>query len=456
MVMKAQNEIASAEVLDTDKQAEEDLWQRYKAERGVWTEPMLAALEGGMREHKWFSLIDKVYSGRTLELAWQKVRLNAGVCGVDGITIEHFGKDSKARLLAVREHLSKGSYQPKPVKRAWIPKPGSTEKRPLGVPTVADRVVQTALRMAIEPVFESRFHPHSYGFRPGRGCKDALREVWRLLQSGHTHVVEIDIRKFFDNIPHDKLMKRVRERIADGRVLRLIEGFLKQGVMDGSSLEEAKDGTPQGGVISPLLANIYLDPLDWKVSESGFKMVRYADDMVVLCPSPKEAQRALDIIGGWMEQAGLELNGEKSHAVDMNQPGNFFEFLGYRFKLSKMNKLLKLIKPKSKQKLRDSIKPLTKRCNGKSIEAICQSLNPKLKGWYGYFKNARATELQSVDQWVRTRLRSVLRKRIGLRGRGRGADHQRWPNHYFTALGLFSLEDAQKVERANLRNGAKC
>jgi RNA-directed DNA polymerase len=432
------------------------LWQRYKAERGVWTEPMLAALERGMKENKWFSLIDKVCSERTLELAWQKVRINAGACGVDCITIEHFGKDSKTRLLAVREHLNKGSYQPKPVKRAWIPKAGSTEKRPLGIPTVSDRVVQAALRMVIEPIFESRFHPHSYGFRPGRGCKDALREVWQLLTDGHTHVVEIDIRKFFDNISHDKLLELVRERIADSRVLRLIEAFLKQGVMDGTSLESAEEGTPQGGVISPLLANIYLNPLDWLMSEAGFKMIRYADDMVVMCQSQQEAQRALEIIGGWILQMGLELNHDKSRVVDMNQPDNFFEFLGYRFKTSKNKRIMRLVRPKSKQKLRRTIKPLTRRNSGKSMKEICQIINPKLRGWYGYFKHARGSELRSIDQWIRARLRSILRKRHGLRGRSRGSDHQRWRNHYFTELGLFSLEAALNSELASLRNGAKC
>jgi RNA-directed DNA polymerase len=452
--MEAQNETTSVRVPARDRPAEEDLWQRYKAERGVWTEPMLAALEGGMKESKWFSLIDKVCRERTLELAWQKVRSNAGACGVDGITVKRFEKDSMTRLLAVKERLSKGSYQPKPVKRVWIPKPGSAEKRPLGIPTVTDRIVQAATRMIIEPIFESRFHPQSYGFRPGRGCKDGLREVWRLLRSGYTHVVEIDIRKFFDNISHDKLMELVQERIADQRILRLIEDFLKQGVLDGSSLKEAKDGTPQGGVISPLLANIYLNPLDWLMGEAGFKMVRYADDMVVMCQSPEEAQRALERIGQWMEQMGLELNHEKSRVVDMNQPDNYFDFLGYRFKLSKTGRMMKLIK--NKQKLREALKPLTRRNNGKSMEAICHSINPKLRGWYGYFKQARADELLSIDQWVRMRLRSILRKRSGLRGRGRGADHQRWTNRYFTEIGLFSLEAALKTELASLRNGANC
>ncbi len=196
-----------------DKQTEEDLWQRHKAERGVWTKPMLAALARGLKGNKWFSLIDKVSTERTLQLAWEKVRRNAGACGVDGITIGHFEQDSQSRLLAVNEYLNKGTYQPKPVKRVWIEKPGSAENRPLGIPTVTDRVVQAAVRMVIEPIFENRYAKHSYGFRPGRGCKDALRRVEELLTAGRPHVVEVDIKGYFDAIPHDRLMALVREHI---------------------------------------------------------------------------------------------------------------------------------------------------------------------------------------------------------------------------------------------------
>ena len=184
-----------------DKQGEEDLWQRHKAERGVWSEKMLMALDRGNKGNKWFSLIDKVGAERTLQLAWEKVQSNAGACGVDGITVDHFAKDSQARLLAVKEHIKEGVYQPKPVKRVMIPKLGSNEKRPLGIPTVRDRVVQTALRMVIEPIFEHQFAEHSYGFRPGRGCKDALRRVDKLLKSGLTHVVDVDIKGYFELHP---------------------------------------------------------------------------------------------------------------------------------------------------------------------------------------------------------------------------------------------------------------
>lgn len=445
----------SAPVPARDKQAEEDLWQRHKAERGVWTEPMLAALERGLKGNKWFSLIDKVWSERTLELAWEKVRANAGACGVDGITIDRFAKDSQSRLLAVNEQLKRGIYQPKPVKRVWIEKPGSAEKRPLGIPTVTDRVVQAAVRMVIEPVFENRFAKHSYGFRPGCGCKDALRRVEDLLRAGNTHVVDVDIKGYFDAIPHDRLMAQVREHIADGRVLGLIEGFLKQGAIEGTDWHEAKEeGSPQGGVISPLLANIYLNPLDWLMAGSGFEMLRYADDMVVLCRNREEAAAALSKLKEWMEGAGLTLHPDKTRVVDMNLAGSHFDFLGYRFYRSRRERLCRLVRPKSLRKLRETIKPKTRRNNGKSMEAIVADLNRTLKGWFAYFKHVHPSELGAIDQWLRMRLRSILRKRRGGSGRGRGQDHHRWPNRYFTGLGLFCLLDAKAAETASLRQGA--
>jgi len=452
----------SAPVPARDRQAEEDLWQRHKAERGVWTEPMLAALERGLKGNKWFSLIDKVSTERTLQLAWEKVRRNAGSCGVDGITIGHFEQDSQSRLLAVKEHLNKGTYQPKPVKRVWIEKPGSAEKRPLGIPTVTDRVVQTAVRMVIEPIFENRFAKHSYGFRPGRGCKDALRRVDELQKTGRSHVVEVDIKGYFDAIPQDLLMALVREHVADGRVLGLIEGFLKQGVMEGTELaktvedipEGEPQGTPQGGVISPLLANIYLDPLDWLMAGLGYEMVRYADDMVVLCHTEEEAKAALEKLRDWMAGAGLTLHPDKTRTVDMTVADSHFDFLGYRFQRSRRGRMMRLVRPKSVRKLRETIKPRTRRANGKSMKAIVADLNRTLPGWFGYFKHAKASELSGIDGWIRMRLRSILRKRRGLKGRGRGIDHQRWPNRYFTKLGLFCLLDARESTHASLRSGA--
>ena len=429
-----------------DKQGGEDLWQRHKAQRGVWSEKMLVALEQGVKGNKWFSLIDKVSRLNVLELAWGKVQSNAGACGVDGITVERFAKDSQKRLLAVSEQIKRNAYQPQPVKRVWIPKPGSAEERPLGIPTVRDRVVETALKMVLEPIFEREFAEQSYGFRPGRSCQDALRRVDELLKSGHVHVVDIDIRGYFDAIPHGRLMAEVQKHIADGRVLGLIEAFLKAGVMGEMAAWERETGTPQGGTISPLLANIYLNPLDWKLAQAGLEMVRYADDLVVLCRAPEEAAQALEMVRQWMTEAGLELHPEKTKIVDMAPAGAHFEFLGYKFWRGKRGQLKRFVRLKSRQKLHARIKPLTKRTNGQSLEAIVAKLNPILRGWYGYFRHASAAALEEVDRWVRGRLRSILRKRCGGQGRGRGADHQRWGNGYFAELGLLCLQGLRAKE----------
>ena len=442
-----------------DKQGEEDLWQRCKAERGVWSEKMLAALERGVKGNKWFSLIDKVGSERTLGLAWEKVKTNAGGCGVDNTTVTRFAKDSQSRLLVVNERLMRGDYQPKPVKRVWIPKAGSREKRPLGIPTVTDRVVQTALRMVIEPIFEKEFAPHSCGFRPGRSCKDALRHVDKLLKEGRLHVVDVDLKGYFDSIPHDRLMELVREHIADGRVLKLIEAFLKQGVMEQIGEVEAagEEGTPQGAVISPMLANIYLNPLDWMMVREGHQMDRYADDMVILCETPEEAQQVIEKLKAWCETAGLTLHPEKTKIVDMGQAGAHFDYLGYRFLRSKRTgRLRRLIRPKSLKAIKARIKPLTKRANGRSLEELITKLEPILRGVHGYFMHAMASQLKGLDGWVRARLRGILRKRHKGRGRGRGKDHIKWPNCYFERLGLFSLEQARRTVQASLREGVNC
>ena len=439
-----------------DKQGGEDLWQHYKAERGVWSEGMLEALERGVKGGKWFSLIDKVYSPKTLALGWAKVKSNAGACGVDNITVARFDKQAESRLLAVNEQLKQGNYQPRPIRRTWIPKPGSKEKRPLGIPAVVDRVVQSATRMVIEPIFERIFAPQSYGFRPGRSCKDALRRVDELLKAGHTHVVDIDIKGYFDSIDHERLLEQVREHIADGRVLKLLEGFLKAKVMEADQEWEPEQGTPQGGVISPLLANIYLNRLDWLMVQEGFEMVRYADDMVILCREEARAHKALKLIAQWMEQNALTLHPEKTRVVSLDASGKYFDFLGYRFWQTRRGRITRLIRPKSKQKLKQKIKPLTKRANGHSLEALVKKLNPILRGWYGYYKHLPGSKLREIDGWVRARLRSILRKRKGLRGRSRGRDHHRWPNQYFDTLGLFCLEAARRKEYSSLRNGAKC
>jgi len=412
--------------------------RKVPAEPAVWTERMLTALVTGLKGNRWFRLIDKVYRPETLRLAWEKVQSNAGGSGVDGITVGRFAKDCPRGLLVLNEQLRQATYQPKPVKRVWIPKPGSTEKRPLGIPTVRDRIVQTALRMVIEPIFEVTFAEHSYGFRPGRGCKDALRRVQSLLDEGGTWVVDADLKSYFDTIPKDRLMRRVEERIADGRVLALIRSYLDQGVMEGLRHHEAgEDGTPQGAVISPLLANIYLNPLDHLMADSGCEMVRYADDFVILCRSREAAEAALARVQTWVGENGLRLHPEKTRIVDATQRGGF-DFLGYHFERD-----CRWPREKSLEKLKARIRELTPRrtCGG-SIEHCIEQLNEVLCGWFGYFKHSHKTTFKPLDQYVRGRLRSLLRNRAGKRGRGRGRDHQQWRNLYFAKRGLFSLVQA--------------
>lgn len=435
--METPKETKPATVPQRDKQAGEVPARVAGAEPGVWTERMLMALARGLKGNQWFSLIDKVYAERTLELAWAKVRSNAGGSGVDNITIARFAKDCPRGLLDLKEQLRKASYQPRPVKRVWIPKPGTKEKRPLGIPTVRDRIVQTALRLVIEPIFEHRFAEHSYGFRPGRGCKDALRRVQTLLDEGYTWIVDADLKAYFDTIPKDRLMSRVEERIADTRVLTLIRSYLDQGVMEELTLHDPTErGTPQGAVISPLLSNIYLDPLDHHLAAHGVQMVRYADDFVLLCRSEDEAKAALAHVQAWVSENDLTLHPEKTHIVDATQPGGF-DFLGYHFERG-----YKWPRRKATDRLKDKVRELTPRTSGKSMEETITKLNDTLRGWFGYFQDSHRTTFPKLDSYIRGRLRSILRKRAGKEGRGRGTDHHRWQNHYFTGLGLFSLTQA--------------
>ena len=411
-------------------------------ERAVWTERMLKALETGVKGGVWFSLMDKVYSRRNLRAAFARVKANGGAAGVDHVTVKHFEKNLGKELEGLREKLQQDRYRPQRIRRHYIDKLGSHEKRPLGIPTIRDRVLQTALRNVIEPIFEQEFASNSYGFRPGKGCKDALRQVMQALKEARYWVVDVDIRSYFDRIDHEVLMDQVAQRIADGRVLELIESFLSQEVLDGMRNWRPEQGCPQGAVISPLLANIYLNPLDHRMARAGFEMIRYADDLVVMCRSQEEARRALQLIQEWMESVRLELHPEKTRIVDLHEAG--FDFLGYHFQGGKpgLPRIVKWPREKSMKKLRENLKPYTKRANGRSLEAIIQLINPKLAGWFEYYKHSNRRTFIGIDGWVRARLRSILRKQKGLKGRSRGADHQRWPNAYFHEWGLFSLTAA--------------
>jgi RNA-directed DNA polymerase len=396
---------------------------------------MLDALQCGVRGGKWHTLIDKVYKPLNLVAASQSVLANEGAAGVDHQTVAQFQAHLPEELRRLEEELRTGKYQPRAVKRVWIPKPGSTEERPLGIPSVRDRVVQTAVLQVLEPIFDVTFAEHSYGFRHGRGCHHALERIEALLNEGYVHVVDADLKSYFDTIPKERLLDRVRERVSDSRVLRLLESFLEQGVMDGLREWTPEKGTPQGAVISPLLANLFLNPLDHLLAESGYAMVRYADDFVILCRSRADAEHALAKVQHWVEENGLTLHPTKTRIVDARTEG--FDFLGYTFRGA-----LRLPRKKSLDKFKDTIRAKTSRTNGNSLMWIVGTLNGTLQGWFGYFRHCYWNVFPALDGWIRGRLRSILRKRAGRRGRGRGADHQRWPNSYFADLGLYSLSAA--------------
>jgi RNA-directed DNA polymerase len=439
--MSTPHEVKSAPVPEMAKQAKETRSNKWNwVEHSVWTERMLEALETGVKGGVWFSLIDKVYRPSTLYVAWLAVKANKGSAGSDHQSIEAFEKELARNLSVLQQELSNGQYRPRPIRRVYIDKPGSKDKRPLGIPTVRDRVVQAALRLVIEPIFEKEFVSHSYGFRPGLGCKDALREVEQLLKAGYTWVVDADLKSYFDSIPHAGLMTEIRGRIADGRVLDLLEAFLKQDILENMALWTPVQGTPQGAVISPLLANLYLHPVDVAMAAAGFHMIRYADDFVLMCRNQAEAQAGLDLVRQLTEARGLRLHPEKTQLVDVREPGVGFDFLGYHFERG-----TRWPRTKSLKKLKDTLRRKTGRSNGNSIAAIVDDVNRTLWGWFEYFKHSNRWTFRPLDGWIRRRLRSILRRQHKLQGMSGGYDNMRWPNKYFRDLGLFSLEAAHRA-----------
>ena len=289
------------------------------------------------------------------------------------------------------------------------------------------------MRHVIEPISERDFAAHSYGFRPGRGCKDARRTVSKRLEQGYPWVVAADLKSYFDTIPPQQVRERVRQKGSDGRVLGLIQAYLQQPILDDLTQGTPESGPPQGAVLSPLLSNIYLDPLDHRMAAEGYEMVRYADDFVIRCRSEPQAQRALEKGPQWVEEVGLTLPPEKTRIADaIGERG--FEFLGYHFKCGQRGP-----RKQSEQKLRDRLRPKTQRTKGVSLSRIIEDVNRTRHGWFEYFHHAHRSSFPSLDGWVRRRLRRLLRKRRGRTGRGRGSDHQRWPNAYCAPPGRYSL-----------------
>ena len=427
----------TAEVPLRAKQAEPTPSEWDWVDRTVWTERMLAALGNGVKGNKWFSLIDKVYRQSTLKAAWEQVKANRGAAGIDRQSIEGFAANAERYLNELAKDLQEDRYQAQAVRRVDIPKAGG-KTRPLGIPTVKDRIVQTAVKRVIEPIFENEFLPTSYGFRPGRGCKDALREVDKHLKEGYTHVVDADLKGYFDSIPHSLLKERIEERISDGRLLELLVGWLRQDIVKGLERWTPTGGTPQGAVISPLLANLYLHPLDERMARLGYRMVRYADDFVILCQSAEQAQMALNEVNVWVNANGLTLHPDKTHVGNCLLEGQGFEFLGYRFEAGK-----RMVRQKSLQGFKDKIREKTRRTRGDSMARIIADLTPTIRGWYGYFKHAGRRVFPRLDGFIRRRLRAILRKQDKRPGLGRcHADHKRWPNAYFAGLGLFTMTEA--------------
>jgi len=411
-------------------------------EAAVWTERMVSALVNGVKGGRWFSLIDKVTAPATLEVAWAKVRANRGAAGVDGQSVERFEAQAEQYLSELAAGLRDGSYRPQPVRRVEIPK-GDGRTRPLGIPAVKDRIVQTALKLVIEPIFEVRFCPTSYGFRPGRGCKDALREVDQLIKQGYTFVVDADLESYFDTIPKEPLISRVEERISDGRVLALVRAFLDQEVLRGLERWTPTAGTPQGAVISPLLANIYLHPFDELMASRGYRVVRYADDFVVLCQSREEAEAALAEIRQWVAENGLRLSPTKTHVGDCRQPGEGFEFLGYRFEAGRRR-----VRKKSLDRFKDKIRAKTGRLRGDSLQRIVTDLNRTLRGWFEYFKHADVFTFVDLDGFIRRRLRALLLRQTKRHGFGLSRLASRlWPNAFFAQAGLLALYGAWREAR---------
>lgn len=405
------------------------------AHREVWTDRMLETLiNNRVKGGRWHALFDKVYDERNLIASARKVLDKKGAAGVDKQTVDNFAKEGHNEIPQLQAELRSGKYSPSPVRRTWIPKAGSTELRPLGIPTIRDRVVQTALLHVIEPILDHTFHARSFGFRHGRGCHDALRVVEEKLLAGYVYVVDADLKGYFDTIPKDRLLALVKAKISDGRVIQLIQKYLDQEIMEELRTWTPESGVPQGAVLSPVLANLYLNPLDHHMAATGHEMVRYADDFVILCRSQEEAEAALDLVRQWVLDAGLVLHPDKTHIVDSRTKS--FSFLGYSFRGKHVYP-----RKKSLAKIRARLRELTPRQSGQSLHKTIVKINQVLRGWHRYFRHCYWPVFKGLDSALRRRLRRQLLKRH------RNNPHRlrqtdRWPNQFFTDNGLMSLHES--------------
>jgi RNA-directed DNA polymerase len=411
-------------------------------------------------ERRFHALYDRIWRGDVLQEAWRRVRSNRGAAGVDRETladVEGYGVERMLRDL--QDALRAGDYRPPPVRRRDIPKPDGGV-RPLGIPTVRDRVAQQAAKLVLEPIFEADFLPSSYGYRPKRSATEALECIRRSFIDGCTWVLELDIRKYFDSIDRQRLMGYVEWRVSDRRVLKLVRKWLDAGVMEEGVLRETVTGTPQGGVISPLLANIYLNVLDRTWAERGMgTLVRYADDAVVMCRSREEAEAALGLVGEVLAELGLELHPDKTRIVDLGEGREGFDFLGCHFHARASGRLLergirryylhRWPSVRSMKKVRQRVKELTGRNrNGvKDVRVLISDLNPILRGWGNYFRTGNAAnKFRQLDDYVVGRLKRFLRKRYGRNLHAGRADE--WTENWFNDLGLYRLRGTIRYPEA--------
>jgi group II intron reverse transcriptase/maturase len=360
--------------------------------------------------------------------AFRSVRRNRGAAGIDRQSISMFEANLEQNLTALMRELKTGTFQPRPARRTYIDK-GGGKKRPLGIPCVRDRVAQEVLRRLLTPLFETLFHDQSYGFRPHRSCHDALRKVDELHQAGFNHVLDADISGFFDNIPHTVILTGLRNVVADGNILNLIERFLSAGVMEDGIRYPTTVGTPQGGVLSPLLANIALNFLDWQLHDAGFRFVRYADDFVVLCRTAHHAQEARRLVERAVAELGLTLSPEKTHVTRFLDG---FAFLGFV-----ITHRARRMRPKSVEKYRDRIRELTIRSRNLDAQAVAR-INAVIRGVARYFGTTFSTvttQFAKLDAWTRKRLRAMKLKRISR------LDNHKLKIKHLQRLGLLSLSD---------------
>jgi RNA-directed DNA polymerase len=392
-------------------------------------------LENKVKGGKWHALIDKVYAPLNLYTAARKVTGKKKAAGVDGQSCETFEESLFVETRQLSAEIKAQTYRPSAVLRVHIPKPGRpNETRPLGIPTVRDRVVQRAMLNVIEPILDHQFHERSFGFRQGVGAHDALRIVEQKLQEGYVYVVDADLKGYFDTIPKDRLLALVKKHISDSRMLKLLKLFLDQNILEELREWSPIAGVPQGAVLSPVLSNLYLNPLDHQMAADGFEMVRYADDFVVLCRSQSEAEEALRLIIAWVEEAGLTLHPTKTKIVDSRVRS--FAFLGYSFRGDNIYP-----RRESLAKMKARLKALTPRTRSGSLELIATELNRTLVGWFGYFRHCRWTIYKNLDAKIRSRLRRLLLTRHR-KNPERLPRQQRWPNAYFAKAGLYSLREA--------------